>query len=80
MIGWLQARPDWRLVHADTTAVVFVRTAADGSSPWPEVDIQAPDFLPVSPSRFRIVREAREAVRLRLLAALGVDLSGAVGP
>ncbi len=53
LMRWLHLNSTWRLVFADDVAALFVRLGKDGSSRWPEVDVDAPDlFPPLSPDSF----------------------------
>jgi hypothetical protein len=59
------AHPEWRLVALDDAAALFVRVDPGQASPYPELDLEAPDlFAPVdgsSPERDRLYLRMRAA-------------------
>jgi hypothetical protein len=70
-VEWMVQNPDWRLVYADAAGIVFVREALDGSTPWPPVDIRAPDLLPPFHGGSGPIPDAHRQARSRLLYGLG---------
>ena len=68
LIAWLHQRKDWRLVYADATGVVFVRTGGDDAPSWPAIDVTAPDLLPELDGAMSV---AHRKARIRLLLGLG---------
>ena len=43
LLRWLYFNSNWKLVHVDEVAVLFVRASDEES--WPEMDIDAPDLF-----------------------------------
>jgi tetratricopeptide (TPR) repeat protein len=69
LLHWLHLNPNWRLVHVDEVAALFVRATPEASR-WPAVDIDAPDlFPPLSDERSPSDR-LRHQARLAFYVAL----------
>jgi hypothetical protein len=70
LVGWLAARPDWRLVHLDEVAAVFVRVEPGREPRWPAVD-PASAFAPLDPEEHHPLDLWRRRSRVSVWAALG---------
>jgi tetratricopeptide (TPR) repeat protein len=46
LLRWLHLNPNWRLVHLDEVAALFVRAGEERVQPYPELDIDADDLFP----------------------------------
>jgi tetratricopeptide (TPR) repeat protein len=69
ILWWLHLNPNWRLVHVDDSAAVFVREAP-GARRWASPDVGAPDlFAPLAERRSTDDRLRRQA-RVSFLLAM----------
>jgi tetratricopeptide (TPR) repeat protein len=69
LLWWLHTSPDWQLVFVDETAALFVRSVL-GPSPWPTVDVDAPDLFPPLDDPVGSRDRARRFARMKFLTAL----------
>lgn len=72
LIQWMYQQPQWRLVSADETGVLFVRQDPSQPARWPELDIHAPEFLPQRDTGSGPLGPSRRAARTRVLLSLGL--------
>lgn len=71
LLRFLHARDDWRLVHLDEVAAVFVRLGPSGELPWPAIDPGGPDvFEPVPADDRTWLGDWRRRSQHRVLEAL----------
>lgn len=70
LIAWLQANPEWTLVHADLASLVFARTGSGVPLPAAPIDVHARDFLALPPVSLPIQRKAYAVARQRVVGAL----------
>ena len=72
LFAWLDAQPEWRLVHLDEVAAVFVRTAKAEQAGWPAVNVDSPVlFEPLDGAGPHPVDLWRRRARISILGALG---------
>jgi len=72
LLSWLGVQPEWRLVHLDEVAAVFVRVGPEGSVPWPAVNLgSAIVFEPLEPRPPHPIDLWRRKSRISILTALG---------
>jgi Tetratricopeptide repeat len=69
LMWWLYLNSNWTLTFADDVAAVFVRTGPQGS-PWPEVDVDAPDFFPRGDGSASVEDRLRRMSRTNFWTAL----------
>ena len=69
LLWWLQTSPDWQLMFVDETAALFVRSVL-GPSPWPTVDVDAPNLFPPLDDPVGRRDLARRFARMKFLSAL----------
>jgi hypothetical protein len=78
LLGWWHQHPDWRLTYVDEVAAVFVRVPPEGTLPYPELDIEAPDLFRSADGSRGWLDELGFRSRIRFYAALGrYDLASA---
>lgn len=69
---WLDENPEWRLVHLDEVAAVFVRTNVAEAKNWPAVNVDSPVlFEPLDAQQLHPLDLWRRRSRIAIFAALG---------
>lgn len=72
LLAWLDAQPEWRLVHLDEVAAVFVHTRAAEQAGWPAVNVDSPVlFEPLDSDRQHPLDLWRRRARISVFGALG---------
>lgn len=69
---WLDENPEWRLVHLDEVAAVFVRTEVAEAENWPAVNVDSPLlFEPLDAQQRHPLDLWRRRSRIAIFAGLG---------
>jgi hypothetical protein len=71
LVTYWYTSPEWRLVHVDEVAVVFVRARRGEPFPYPEVDVGDPDLFPPLDGRDRYHDELSWRARTRFFLDVG---------
>ncbi len=72
LFAWLDAQPEWTLVHLDEVAAVFVRTQVADPRRWPAVNVDSSVlFEPLEPGRQHPLDLWRRRARISIFGALG---------
>jgi hypothetical protein len=69
LLQWLFLNPNWRLVHVDEAAALFVRETPEARR-WTALDVDAPDLFPPLPDERSPSDRLRRQARVQFYAAL----------